>query len=129
MCNTLLTIIQSKKMALRAERPDNATPLRYVTSGILQGITVWAAYAVTEFVCSSLVYRFARPYAVFTTWHWKLTGLLFIGFIAAGAVAGLLAGLVMFYLRGRGVFHGKTSSLIASAATLTLLIAFTTNLF
>src|ERR1041385_6547237 len=57
--------------------------------GIFQGAAAWSAYALIEFVVSSILFGILRPYAVFTPWHWQLTGLLGIGFLAAAGVAGV----------------------------------------
>jgi hypothetical protein len=48
----------------------------YVAGDAFHGAATWSAYAVVEFVCSSVLFRLARPYSVFTPWHWKLTASL-----------------------------------------------------
>ena len=53
----------------------------YLVSGAIYGAAAWSAYAVVEFVFSSVLFRVTRPYSGFTAWHWKLTGLLMIGFL------------------------------------------------
>jgi hypothetical protein len=52
--------------------------------GAFHGAAAWSAYAVVEFVCSSVLFRLTRPYSVFTPWHWKLTALLLVGFLTIG---------------------------------------------
>jgi arylsulfatase A-like enzyme len=97
---------------------------RHLARGLLQGLVAWSAYAVTEFVFSSVVYALARPYAVFPAWHWQLTGILIAGFLGAGFVAGAVAGLAVFIMRGTGLFQSIPSTAIESAATLSVVLAF-----
>ncbi|HJZ98673.1 MAG TPA: sulfatase [Candidatus Solibacter sp.] len=89
-------------------------------SGALHGAAAWGAYAVVEFFFSSIVFGIARPYAVFTQWHWSLTALLIGGFLVAGLISGAIAA-VLFSRTGR-------ESSLKHAATATLTLAFAANL-
>jgi arylsulfatase A-like enzyme len=90
----------------------------------VQGLAVWSAYAVIEFLASSVLFRLGRPYARFTAWHWELTGQLVLAYIAAGVVAGALAGFLVFLLRNAPRLSiGQTIPVIEHAATLTLTLA------
>jgi len=72
---------------------------RHLQVGVIQGLAAWSAYAVLEFLASSVVFRITRPYARFTTWHWSLTAQLMWAYLDAGILAGALAGLLVFRLR------------------------------
>ena len=101
----------------------------YLTLGVVQGLAAWSAYAVLEFVASSVVFRFGRPYARFTAWHWQLTGQLLLAFLAAGAILGALAGLAVFTVRNLPRFAGRPAALLVEhAAGLTLALAMTFQL-
>src|SRR3984957_14818478 len=96
----------------------------YLTVGIIQGLAAWSAYALIEFLASSVLFRLGRPYAQFTPWHWALTGQLMLAYLIAGAVSGGLAGLVVFFLRNTKRFSGRPTALVIEhAATLTLCLA------
>ena len=60
---------------------------RSVVSGALHGTAAWSAYALLEFAFASVLFRLSRPHAVFSTWHWKLTAMLFLGYLIAGPSA------------------------------------------
>jgi arylsulfatase A-like enzyme len=110
---------------------DNSPGLRsFIGRGAVQGAAAWSAYAVVEFVFSSLVFGMTRPYATFTSWHWSLTATLMLGFLAIGLLAGALAGLVVYVLRNtlRGLARNNGTPALESAAALTLVIAFLANL-
>jgi arylsulfatase A-like enzyme len=99
---------------------------RYLTLGAIQGLAAWSAYAVIEFLASSVLFRLGRPYARFTTWHWALTGQLILAFMAAGLVSGALSGLVVFFVRNGGRLSGSATAWTmehAAALTLTLAVA------
>ena len=97
---------------------------RYLTLGVIQGLAAWSAYAVIEFLASSILFRLLRPYARFTTWHWELTGQLVLAYMAAGVIAGALVGLLAFALRhSKRLSGGQTAWVIQHAATLTLTVA------
>ena len=104
----------------------------FVRRGALQGAAAWSAYAVVEFVFSSLVFGATRPYATFTSWHWNLTATLMVGFLAIGLLAGAVAGLAVYLLRNTGMAQGimrnNGSPALESAAALTLVIGFLLNL-
>src|SRR5258708_1414345 len=74
---------------------------RSVASGALHGAAAWSAYALLEFLFASVLFRLARPHAVFSAWHWKLTAMLFLGYLIAGPVCGALAGAAAWTLRRR----------------------------
>ena len=95
--------------------------------GAFWGAAAWSAYAVVEFVFSSLVFYFTRPYAVFSAWHWHLTALLALTYLIAGPLAGALAGLVTHFLRGRLPDDANPMRLLESAATLPLALVFLGN--
>ena len=117
-----------------AVTPDGASLPRfrkcsdYVTGGAIHGAAAWSAYAVVEFVFSSVVFRLTRPYSIFTAWHWKLTSLLLIGFLTAGPLLGALAGFLIWRLRGSESVRVHPSRVLELAASLTLTLAFTINL-
>src|SRR5260370_15196101 len=80
---------------------------RSVASGVLYGAAAWSAYALLEFLFASVLFRLARPHAVFSAWHWKLTAMLFLGYLIAGPVCGALAGAAAWTLRRRGPRSGE----------------------
>ena len=96
----------------------------YLRLGAFQGLAAWSAYAVIEFLASSVLFRLGRPYARFTAWHWKLTGQLSLAYMAAGIIAGAAAGLVVFLLRHKTWLNDGPAALgLEHAATLSLLAA------
>src|SRR5438477_9225425 len=102
---------------------DHSPKLRsFMGRGAVQGAIAWSAYAVVEFVLSSLVFGMTRPYATFTSWHWNLTAILMIGFLALGVVAGALAGVAVYLLRHTSIGRDDGRPALESAATLTLVI-------
>lgn len=101
----------------------------YLVLGAVQGLAAWSAYAVLEFVASSVLFRVGRPYARFTPWHWALTGQLMLAYMTAGVVLGALAGLAVFLFRNRPRFTGRpTALLMEHAAGLTLALALAVQL-
>jgi arylsulfatase A-like enzyme len=102
---------------------------RYLTLGIMQGLAAWSAYAVLEFLASSVVFRLGRPYARFTTWHWTLTGQLVIAYLAHGVVFGILAGALLFLFRNtRRLSGGRAALAMEHAATLMVMVAVTLDM-
>ena len=91
---------------------------RSVVSGAIHGTAAWSAYALLEFAFASVLFRLSRPHAVFSTWHWKLTAMLFLGYLIAGPICGALAGAGAWILRRR------VRVSVEAAATLTLVLAF-----
>jgi arylsulfatase A-like enzyme len=87
--------------------------------GALSGLSAWAAYCATEFVFSSLLFKFTRPYSTFPSWHWHPTWLLVFAFLITGGICGAAAGLAVFFF-GNPQRRGK----VALAGTLTLTSAF-----
>ena len=102
---------------------------RYLYLGAIQGFAAWAAYAVVEFVCSSLLYKAARPYSVFTAGHWQLTGLLVGAYLVAGLVAGAIAGAAVYLLEHRtaSIRNNDSARVLEHAATLTLVVSLALN--
>jgi arylsulfatase A-like enzyme len=101
-------------------RQENSRgPAQYLTLGVMQGLAAWSAYAVIEFLASSVLFRLGRPYARFTTWHWELTGQLVLGYLIHGVVLGGIAGLLVYFLRNTQ----RLALLTEHAATLTLTLA------
>ena len=99
---------------------------RYLTLGVVQGLAAWSAYAVLEFLVSSVLFRLGRPYARFTTWHWELTGQLALSYIVTGVILGALIGLLVFRFRNTPRLSGAPIALVmehTAALTLTLAIA------
>ncbi len=97
---------------------------RYLALGVIQGLAAWSAYAVIEFLASSILFRLARPYARFTTWHWVLTGQLAAAYLAHGVLFGALAGGMIFFFRKTPRLSGGQAALVTEhAATLTLTVA------
>jgi arylsulfatase A-like enzyme len=86
--------------------------------GALWGLSAWAAYCATEFVFSSLLFNFTRPYSTFTSWHWQPTWLLVAAFFATGVLCGAAAGLAVFFC---GNFRNRLR--LEQAGTLTLALA------
>jgi arylsulfatase A-like enzyme len=103
---------------------------RYLCLGAVQGAAAWSAYAVGEFLASSVLFRLVRPYAIFTPWHWRMTGLLFAGYLAAGLLAGAVAGLVVNLLTRstNSIRNSDTSQVLESAATFSLALCFGLNM-
>jgi hypothetical protein len=91
---------------------------RSVISGAIHGTAAWSAYALLEFAFASVLFRLSRPHAVFSTWHWKLTAMLFFGYLFAGPICGALAGA------GAWILRRKVRISVEAAATLTLVLAF-----
>ncbi|MEO8597382.1 MAG: sulfatase [Candidatus Solibacter sp.] len=91
---------------------------RNAAAGALHGAAVWSAYALLEFLLSSVVFRLVRPHAVFSSWHWTLTAALMLGYLIAGSVCGAVVGAAVWFLRSR------VSLPVEAAATFTLLFAF-----
>src|SRR4029434_429928 len=89
-----------------------------VVSGAIYGTAAWSAYALLEFAFASVLFRLSRPHAVFSTWHWKLTAMLFLGYLIAGPICGALAGA------GAWILRRKVRIPVEAAATLTLVLAF-----
>lgn len=100
----------------------------YVAGGAIHGAAAWSAYAVVEFIFSSVVFRVTRPYAIFTAWHWKLTCLLLIGFLTVGPILGALAGFLIWRLRDGETVRVHPARVLELSACLTLTLAFTINL-
>src|SRR6202030_1889806 len=103
---------------------------RCVFQGVFQGVAAWSAYAVVEFAASSLFFRFARPYAVFTPWHWGLTALLLAAFLVGRPVVGLLAGAGVAVLSPQSrLLRNSLCNLVGERlSTLAVLIAFSASL-
>jgi arylsulfatase A-like enzyme len=103
---------------------------RSVFHGVIQGVAAWSAYAVVEFVASSLFFRVARPYAVFAPWHWGPTALLLAAYLGTGAVVGVLAGAGVAFLspQSRLLQNNPSNLVVERLSTLVLLIAFAANL-
>src|SRR5262245_60413729 len=89
-----------------------------VVSGAIHGTAAWSAYALLEFAFASVLFRLSRPHAVFSAWHWKLTAMLFLGYLIAGPTCGALAGAGTWILRQRVRIS------VEAAATFTLVLAF-----
>ena len=95
--------------------------------GAVLGAAGWSAYAAAEVVFASLLFGFTRPYAVFRPWHWQLTGMLLIGYLVVGAVAGALSGLAVFALRQMGWVRKDSPAVLEAAAAFTLVAAVVWN--
>src|SRR5215471_7108172 len=95
--------------------------------GAFWGAAAWSAYAVVEFVFSSVVFRVTRPYAVFTPWHWHLTGLLMLAYLLIGPVTGAAGGLAVYLLRNRFDEDSDVMRVLELAATLTLALLLMMN--
>jgi arylsulfatase A-like enzyme len=91
---------------------------RNVASGALRGAAAWSAYALLEFLLSSVIFRIVRPHAIFSSWHWTLTAALMLGYLIAGSLCGAVAGAAIWLLRSRVILP------VEAAATFTLLLAF-----
>jgi arylsulfatase A-like enzyme len=100
----------------------------HVVWGSLFGAAAWSAYAVTEFIFTSVVYRLTRPYAMFTPWHWRLTALVAVGHIVCGLLAGALAGLLIGLSWRAEKPSGESADALESAAGLALLLALLLNM-
>jgi arylsulfatase A-like enzyme len=99
-----------------------------VAGGAVHGIAAWSAYALVEFVFSSVLFRATRPYSIFTVWHWRLTCLLLVGFLTIGFLLGALAGLLIWRLRDWDSVRNYPARALELAASLTLTLAFAINL-
>jgi arylsulfatase A-like enzyme len=91
--------------------------------GAVYGLAAWSAYCAAEFVFASLLFALARPYSEFASWHWSLTWLLVLGFLATGIVCGAVAGAAVCFFG-----PAESRSQLEQAATLTLVFAFLGNL-
>ena len=91
---------------------------RSVASGAVHGAAAWSAYALLEFLFASVLFRLARPHAVFSAWHWKLTAMLLLGYLVIGPVCGALAGAAAWLLRRR------MQLCVEAAAGFTVVLAF-----
>lgn len=109
---------------------DRTSFSSHLVTGALSGLAAWSAYAFGEFLYSSGLFRMIRPYAMFTSWHWELTGQLMVAYILAGLFFGALAGAVVFLLGrtslGEGISEDPDAS-IEYAATVTLASVFLWN--
>lgn len=92
--------------------------VRSIAAGAFQGAAVWGAYALLEFLLSSVLFRIVRPHAVFSSWHWTLTATLLLGYLVAGSVCGAVVASAAWLLRPR--VHLP----VDVATTFTLLFAF-----
>ncbi|MEO8595845.1 MAG: sulfatase [Candidatus Solibacter sp.] len=92
--------------------------VRSVASGAWTGTAVWSAYALVEFLFSSVVFRLTRPHATFSSWHWALTAGLLLGYVVAGALCGAAGAVAGWLVRSRALVE------VEVAATLSLLAAF-----
>jgi arylsulfatase A-like enzyme len=99
----------------------------YVLRGAIHGIAAWSAYAVVEFVFTSVLFRLTRPYSVFTPWHWHLTGLLLLGYLVVGPILGALAGLVVWRFRDAATVRERPDRVLELTASLSLALAFLIN--
>src|SRR5689334_7105493 len=99
----------------------------YTFRGALFGASAWAAYAVTEFVFTSVVFRLTRPYAEFTTWHWGLNALVAGGYLAVGLVLGALTGLILWAMR-RSRHDEAGPELTGLAGSIVLTLALLVNM-
>jgi arylsulfatase A-like enzyme len=95
--------------------------------GAMFGAAAWSAYAVAEFIFSSIVFRYSRPYAVFTAWHWAPTAYLILGYLVCGLLSGALVGLVVARLR-KSDGSRDVSGLLESGVGLVLVLALLGNL-
>src|SRR6266700_3180053 len=95
--------------------------------GAMFGAAAWSAYAVAEFIFSSVVFRYSRPYAVFTSWHWAPTAYLILGYLVCGLLSGALVGLVVARLR-KSDGSQDISGLLESGVGLVLVLALLGNL-
>jgi len=104
-------------------------PLRFVLLwGAIQGSAAWSAYAVVEFVVSSILFGILRPYAMFTPWHWSMTGTLMVGFLAAGCIAGATISSLLWFARRAHFEKDEVLHVLETAGGLTLTLAFLFNL-
>jgi arylsulfatase A-like enzyme len=103
---------------------------RYLYLSAIQGAAAWSAYAIGEFIASSVLFRLVRPYSVFTPWHWRMTALLMAGYLMTGIVAGAAAGLAVNLLaRATNVIRNSdTSQVLESATTFSLALCFGLNM-
>jgi len=96
---------------------------------MVRGLAAWSAYAVLEFLASSVIIRLTRPYARFTAWHWALTGELAAGYLAAGAISGIVQGMMFFLLRHtKRLDGGQVGVVMGHAASFTLMLAITIHI-
>jgi arylsulfatase A-like enzyme len=108
---------------VRALTPSR-TCSSYVLAGAVHGVAAWSAYALVEFVFSSVLFRVTRPYSLFTAWHWSLTGMLILAFLAVGFGFGSLAGLLVWRQRDAATVRAYPSHALELAATLSVPLAF-----
>src|SRR5689334_12831697 len=96
--------------------------------GAFWGAAAWSAYAVVEFVFSSVVFQITRPYAVFPGWHWRLTGILVLAYVLIGPVLGAIGGALAWLLRNRmDEEESDAVRVLECAGTLPLAVAVMVN--
>jgi arylsulfatase A-like enzyme len=95
--------------------------------GAVWGTAAWSAYAVVEFIFSSVLFRITRPYAAFPNWHWHMTGMLLLAYLVIGPATGALGGLMAYLLRHWIEEDANALHVLESAATLPLALAMTIN--
>jgi arylsulfatase A-like enzyme len=89
----------------------------------------WSAYAVTEFVSTSVLHTVIHRFSVFTPWHWRLTALLVAAYLVTGILTGALAGLAVHVLRRKTrLLSGSGDRVLDAAAAFTVAAAFAINL-
>ena len=91
--------------------------------GALFGAAAWSAYAVVEFLFSSVVFRLTRPYAIFPAWHWSLTALVVAGYLVCGILTGAIAGVAVALWNRRGKPNTRLTDTVESVTCLTLVVA------
>src|SRR5579884_3677001 len=122
MCPTLA------KEPIAPEKPLSVDKRALIRSAALHGITAWLAYAVIEFLCTSLPYRLIRRYAVFTVRHWTVLSVTTGLYLVAGVMVGFaLAGLA--YLTWPAIARRKSPAVVLEwGASLSIIAAFAVNL-
>jgi arylsulfatase A-like enzyme len=95
--------------------------------GAFFGAAAWCAYAVVEFLFSSVIFRVTRPYALFPGWHWHFTGMLILAYLVIGPLLGALAGLGAYLFREKISDEADDAKVLESAATLPLALMMIAN--
>src|SRR5690242_5891863 len=71
---------------------------QWTAQAVLQGMTVWAAYAFVEFLSTAVLFRVVRPFLNVTTWQWAPLSLFAGVYLLIGAFAGLSIGLAVYFV-------------------------------
>lgn len=101
-----------------------------IYSGALYGITTWTVYAIVECWFAFILPWIIKPSYDYVPLHWGLTALLFVIYPVIGLILGGIFGFGISAVADRlPIFEQiKPSTLFPSASTITVVLAFNSNL-